>query len=295
MDFVDHSLSMTPMIHIKVYTTMTMMLIACRYHELAPVHTQQKPVATLINGLGRAENGPDTKLAVINVEQGKRYRFRIIGLSCDPSFNFTIHSHILTVIEADGQYTVPHPVDSIEVWAGQRYSVIVNANQPIGNYWLRANPHFARGRPGFENGRNSAIFRYLGAADEEPTSTGISILPLREVNLHSIFNSKPPGNPWPGGADVNIPIRHAVFHDPPTFKPRFEVNNHTFAPPSVPILLQILNGTYDTESLLPNGTIYKLPSNKSIELVIYGSTADGGPVSKLNYYHDFTFDRVLSS
>ncbi|KAG6914739.1 hypothetical protein DXG01_015673 [Tephrocybe rancida] len=254
----------------------TIITLADWYHEPAPSRTQ-KPVATLINGLGRAENGTATDLAVINVQQGKRYRFRVIGLSCDPSFNFTIHNHKLTVIEADGEYTAPLVVDSIEVWAGQRYSVIVNADQPIGNYWLRANPYFSRGRPGFENGRNSAIFRYLGALEEEPTSTGISTRPLQEVNLHSIFDTQPPGNPWPGGADVNIPIRHAIFHDPPDFKPRFEVNNHTFTSPSVPILLQILNGTYDAESLLPKGSVYKLPPNKSIELVIYGSTEDGGP------------------
>lgn len=45
----------------------------------------------------------------------------------------------MTVIEADGVETQPVLVDSLTIYAAQRYSVIVNANQPIGNYcsyWL---------------------------------------------------------------------------------------------------------------------------------------------------------------
>ncbi|KAG6842964.1 hypothetical protein H0H87_008904, partial [Tephrocybe sp. NHM501043] len=83
------------------------------YHEPAPLRTQ-RPIATLINGLGRAVNGTETPLAVINVVKGRRYRFRIIGLSCDPSFNFVIHHHQMTIIEADGEYTKPLVVDSME-------------------------------------------------------------------------------------------------------------------------------------------------------------------------------------
>ncbi|KAG6916563.1 hypothetical protein DXG01_006334 [Tephrocybe rancida] len=252
----------------------TIITLADWYHEPAPLRTQ-RPVATLINGLGRAVNGTASPLAVINVVQGKKYRFRVIGLSCDPSYNFTIHNHQMTIIEADGESTEQHVVDSMEVWAGQRYSVIVEANQKIDNYWIRADPYPTRGRPGFDGGRNSAILRYRGAPVAEPKTTYVSTKPLHEVNLHARYNAKPPGKPYPGGADVVIPIRHAIFHDP---GPRFEVNNVTFTSPSIPIFLQIMNGTYAAEDLFPKGAIYKLPPNKVIELIIYGSgTADGGP------------------
>lgn len=40
----------------------------------------------------------------------------------------------MTVIEADGIETQPILVDSLTIYAAQRYSVIVHANQPIGNY-----------------------------------------------------------------------------------------------------------------------------------------------------------------
>ncbi|KAG6897671.1 hypothetical protein C0992_012420 [Termitomyces sp. T32_za158] len=254
----------------------TIITLADWYHEPAPLRTQ-RPVATLINGLGRSVNGTATPLAVINVEQHKRYRFRIIGLSCDPSYNFSIHHHQMMVIEADGEYTTPLYVDSMEVWAGQRYSVIVTANQKIDNYWIRANPWPTRGRPGFDGGRNSAIFRYKGAPIAEPNTTFVSTKPLYEVNLHALVNPEAPGKPHPGGADVVIPIKHAIFHDP---NPRFEVNNVTFKPPTVPVFLQVMNGTYNAADLLPKGGVYKLPPNKVIELIIYGSgEVDGGPVS----------------
>lgn len=65
-----------------------------RYHfvsTLAPA--SPVPNSTLINGLGRYLDGPDTPLAVINVSPGKRYRFRLISISCDPFYMFSIDGH----------------------------------------------------------------------------------------------------------------------------------------------------------------------------------------------------------
>lgn len=42
----------------------------------------------------------------------------------------------MTVIEADGVATEPLEVDSIQVFAAQRYSVIVTANQTPGNFCM---------------------------------------------------------------------------------------------------------------------------------------------------------------
>src|SRR6267154_6416061 len=129
--------------------------------------------STLINGLGRYPGGPMSPLAVINVEPGKRYRFRILGLSCDPSYNFTIDGHSMTVIEADGVETVPVMVDFLPVLPGQRYSVVVHANQPVNNYWVRAQPNLPN------QTFAGAILRYNNASDEDPTSTpGPYLLPF---------------------------------------------------------------------------------------------------------------------
>ncbi len=58
-----------------------------RYHVYA-VNIQGIAYAnsTLINGVGRYVGGPKVDLAVISVEKRKRYRLRLISMSCEPNF-----------------------------------------------------------------------------------------------------------------------------------------------------------------------------------------------------------------
>lgn len=51
------------------------------------------------------------------------------------------------------------------------------------------------------------------------------------------------------------------------------VNDVVYESPSVPVLLQILNGA-SAADLLPNGAVYSLPGNSSIEI----SFSSGFPV-----------------
>lgn len=45
----------------------------------------------------------------------------------------------MTVIEADGVETESVTVDSLVIYPGQRYSVVVTANQDVGNYCMGLN------------------------------------------------------------------------------------------------------------------------------------------------------------
>ena len=92
--------------------------------------------SVLVNGLGQYLTGPDSPLSVINVVQGTRYRFRLVNIACEPSYLFLIDGHNMTVIEADGVETESVTVDSLVIYAGQRYSVVVTANQTVGNYCM---------------------------------------------------------------------------------------------------------------------------------------------------------------
>lgn len=76
------------------------------------------PDSVLINGLGRYPGGPEVGLAVVNVEYGKRYRFRLISMACAAAFAFSIDNHGLTIIEVDGENTTPRTVDSLQIFAG---------------------------------------------------------------------------------------------------------------------------------------------------------------------------------
>ncbi|KAJ6623646.1 laccase [Mycena sp. CBHHK59/15] len=173
-------------------------------------------ISTLINGLGRYAGGPTSQLAVINVVPFKRYRFRLVSVSCDPNFIFSIDNHTMTIIEVDSVNHAPLTVDSIQIFAGQRYSFILTANKPVDNYWIRTVAN--GGTAGFDNGINSAILRY--------------------TNLHPVGQPPVPGLPVPGGADVTLNL--VITLNFTTFK--FLINGAEFIPPTAPVLLQILSG-----------------------------------------------------
>ena len=181
----------------------------------------------------------------------------------------------MKVIEADGENTKPLVVDNFQIHAGQRYSVIVKADQPVGNYWIRSNPD-ARAQPGFDGNRNLAIFRYAGAPNADPATTSTANKPLNEYDLHALHHQFAPGLPFQGGADVALNFVTDV--DLKTL--HFTMNGVPFIPPTAPVLLQILSGVQNAQDLLPKGSVYAPPRNKVIEITLPGTGPEkGGPVS----------------
>ncbi|KAL1742758.1 laccase [Schizophyllum fasciatum] len=268
----------------------TVITLSDWYHALAPtIQGVGTPDSTLINGKGRYNGGPLTSLARVNVVRGLRYRLRIVSLSCDPSFTFAIHGHKLTVIEADGVNTQPLEVDSLEIFSGQRYSVVLHANRPIANYWIRANPSF--GTVGFAGGINSAVLHYIGASSSEPAEVATEpapTSPLRETALRPLTRPGAPGVPQPGAADVNLNFAVGLTTNPLTFT----MNGVPFVPPSLPVLLQVMSGARSAQDLLPAGSVYTLPPNKVVEISIPGGTP-GSPHPF--HLHGHTFDVVRSA
>ncbi|KAF8806820.1 laccase 3 precursor [Phlegmacium glaucopus] len=243
--------------------------------------------STLINGQGRFAGDPTAPLALIKVFLYVRYRFRLVSLSCDPNFVFSIDGHNMTIIEVDGNNVQPLLVDSIQIFAGQRYSFVLIADQPISNYWIRANPN--DGATGFVGGINSAILRYIGAPNLEPTTPEVaSTNPLLETNLRPLSNPGAPGIPTPGAADVNLNLDIEFSYT----SLKFSVNNATFEPPTVPVLLQILSGAQTAQDMLPSDSLYVLPPNKVIEISIPGgSIASPHPI----HLHGHSFDVIRSA
>ncbi|KAJ7153885.1 laccase 1 [Mycena crocata] len=261
----------------------TVITIADWYH--APASTLgvvPTLISTLINGLGRYAGGPTSQLAVISVTKGKRYRFRLVSIACDPNWIFSIDNHTMTIIEVDSVNHLPLTVDSIQIFAGQRYSFVLNANKNVDNYWIRTVAN--GGTAGFDNGINSAILRYVGATVQDPsTPVTTSVTPLLEQNLHpALTEPRVPGRPVPGGADVLLNLVIAL--DFTTFK--FTINGAEFIPPTAPVLLQILSGAQSATDLLPAGSVYTLPPNKVIELSIPGGTP-GAPHPFHLHGHNF--------
>nr|AEP71395.1 laccase 2 [Trametes gibbosa] len=245
--------------------------------------------ATLINGLGRADSASTAALAVINVQHGKRYRFRLVSLSCDPNHTFSIDGHNMTIIEVDGINSKPLTVALHPDLRSAALLIVLNANQTVNNYWIRANPSF--GTTGFAGGINSAILRYDGAPAVEPTTTQTaSVIPLVETNLHPLVHMPVPGLPTPGGVDK--PLNFAFnFNGTNSF-----INNASFTPPTVPVLLQILSGAHTAQELLPPGSVYTLPGHSSIEITMPAtSLAPGAPHPFHLHGHAFAVVRSAGS
>ncbi|KZS91092.1 laccase [Sistotremastrum niveocremeum HHB9708] len=233
---------------------------------IAPV-----PNSVLINGKGRYVNESDpnyrknNKLSVINVKYGYRYRFRIINMSCLLSYNIMIDGHpFFWVIEADGVTTNYEPADSLEIFAGQRYSIILETNKRVDNYWFRAVPSkpVVDQANSTDPGLNNAIIRYEGAPDREPTTEPIIIRsPLQESSLSPHYD---PGAEYCRNVlpehNITLQIGLEINH--------WTLNNASFAPPPLPVLLQILSGARRPEDLLPKGSVYVVPKNTAIRVNI---------------------------
>lgn len=108
-----------------------------------------------------------TPVEVFPVQLGRRYRFRIASngiLNCP--IQFSIDSHNFTVIASDGAPFEPIEVESVNIFAGERFDIIVHTDQAIGNYWMRI-----RGEAdcGDKKAKQVAIVRYEGASDTNPS------------------------------------------------------------------------------------------------------------------------------
>lgn len=99
----------------------------------------------LVNGKGRntaaqLEGVEEVALPleVVKVTPDLRHRLRFIsgtGLNCP--IIVSVDSHPLTIIATDGDPIVPFTTDSFVIYTGERFDVVLEANQPADNYWIR--------------------------------------------------------------------------------------------------------------------------------------------------------------
>ncbi|MCL7034058.1 hypothetical protein MKW94_022832 [Papaver nudicaule] len=76
---------------------------------------------------------------VFNIQPKKKYRVRIASTTSLASLSFSIGHHTMTLVEADGNYVQQVEVDSLNIYSGDTYSVLIETNQdPSTNYWISA-------------------------------------------------------------------------------------------------------------------------------------------------------------
>ncbi|KAG9688980.1 laccase precursor, partial [Aureobasidium melanogenum] len=119
----------------------------------------------LLNGTNN--NGPGGKYQSVALTKGKKHRLRVINTSVDTHMMVKLDNHPFTIIAADFIPVNPEPAPEwLLVAIGQRYDVIIDANQTSGNYWFRAEA--ANECASSSDGNGRAIFRYDASSTSVP-------------------------------------------------------------------------------------------------------------------------------
>ncbi|KAK0631038.1 Cupredoxin [Bombardia bombarda] len=112
----------------------------------------------------------------LTLTPGKKHLIRLINTSVDNSITVTLVGHTFTVIATDLVPITPVTRSSLFIGVGQRYDVIITANQPVANYWFNATLESANNCGRTRNPFPAAIFSYSGASTTAlPTNKGTPI------------------------------------------------------------------------------------------------------------------------
>ncbi|KAK4041135.1 Cupredoxin [Parachaetomium inaequale] len=112
----------------------------------------------------------------ITLTPGKKHLLRLINPSVDNSFTVSLVGHTFTVITTDLVPITPVVRSTLFIGVGQRYDVIVEANQPVANYWFNATLESSNNCGSSRNPFPAAIFHYDGASTTAlPTNRGTPI------------------------------------------------------------------------------------------------------------------------
>jgi FtsP/CotA-like multicopper oxidase with cupredoxin domain len=126
------------------------------------------------------------------VESGKSYRIRLVNVAIQSTFVFYVDGHKLNVIAMDFVPITPYETDRVVINIGQRYDLILKADQPSADYWMRADNqqpcgqlknldikgivHYADG-PNATPDINAPPQQYAPTCLDEPSASLVPIVP----------------------------------------------------------------------------------------------------------------------
>ncbi|KAL3859684.1 hypothetical protein ACJMK2_009892 [Sinanodonta woodiana] len=127
-----------------------------------------------------------TPHAVFRVKQGMKYRFRFISsgaVNCP--LQVSIDGHMLTVIATDGEDTQPYITKAVNMYSGERYDIVVHANQPVGNYWIHV-VGMSDCDVDLEATNQTAILSYETSHEELPKTNESEFKLIQDLVLNSV-------------------------------------------------------------------------------------------------------------
>eukprot|EP00271_Cylindrocystis_brebissonii_P008156 TRINITY_DN2216_c0_g1_i3.p1 TRINITY_DN2216_c0_g1~~TRINITY_DN2216_c0_g1_i3.p1 ORF type:complete len:498 (-),score=91.59 TRINITY_DN2216_c0_g1_i3:165-1658(-) len=270
------------------------------------------PLSLLINGVGTFNcsdtahlaglacnaTNPDCGIPVFDVVYGMTYRLRIVGVTSLSYMTLNIQAHNLTLVEADGFYTEPLEVENLDVNGAQSFSVLLKADQPVGNYWIQAYTRF-RAPPNPPS--VLALLRYSGASSDSSTFPAV---PPQQLawNATGYYAQQRAIVPRAGFEETVPAADRAILLVAGQGRVdgaiKWSMNNYSFVEPSTPYLLSKYyglytendTGAYDEPAVTWNYTkflpdagipvatgskslIYDLAVNETVQIVVQNSYA----------------------
>jgi L-ascorbate oxidase len=229
------------------------------------------PNSFLTNGNSLGTNcTARSEYSVIPVESNKSYRFRIIGAGSLYYMNFYIPGHKMLLVEVEGTLIVPIEIDHLEIFSGQRYSVIVTANQPAADYYMEIQGRWRNDAP--KNG--FSILRYNGTIEKIITlESEKAILDPEQIGwITGNFAPLEPHN-IPKPNKTWVLEGKQVLGDLPT-QFRWAINNVSYILPSEPIFQYAVTNTLS--ELPENSKSYLAELNDVIDIVLQNTVAING-------------------
>ena len=104
---------------------------------------------------------------VVPITPGAAMRLRLINAGASFAGQVCIDGHRMTVIATDAADTQELEVDCVNMHVAERYDVIIRADQPVANYWIRVQT--------LEYEYNHTALAVLNYAGVEPTLTPSSV------------------------------------------------------------------------------------------------------------------------
>ncbi|KAF7726686.1 hypothetical protein EC973_008560 [Apophysomyces ossiformis] len=184
---------------------------------------------------------------VMDVVAGRTNRIRVIGATTFRTYGFAIQQHNLTIIEVDGEPVKPYVVPFLEVAPGQRFSVLLHADQEVKDYTIQTIRRLAGGINPQTNGL--AVMSYNGKTKQEdfvlrsPPLEG-SLFPTDEgrfwiwPELQPFYGVNPVVYMRPSRT-IKLRTTEQRMEDG---RVRWFVNNMAFMEPKEPILTTIARG-----------------------------------------------------
>ncbi|XP_026385931.1 laccase-7-like isoform X2 [Papaver somniferum] len=122
----------------------------------------------------------------LNVVKGKTYLLRLINAALNNQFFFKTADHKFTVVAIDASYTEPYHTDVVVLGPGQTTDVLLQTDQPIGDYYMAARPYVSAMLPApFSPIATTGILRYRGG------TTSISSASTPKMPILPAFNDTP--------------------------------------------------------------------------------------------------------